>query len=175
MTMTEIEAKAAHLRAARNVLAADLSILNDALEAVKRQFMPRIKNGVNRLAARHTELHTALESSPELFESPRTQVFHGIKVGFRKGTGGIEWDDDERTSDLIKKHFPEQFDVLVKTTRKPQKKALGSLEVSDLKKVACRVESTGDVVVIKATDSEVDKAVNALLKGAVEEAQKEAA
>ena len=37
------------------------------------------------------------------------------------------------------------------------------------------VEGTSDVVVIKATDSEVDKIVTALLKGAVDEAQKEAA
>jgi hypothetical protein len=175
MTITEIEIKAASVRAARNVLAADLSILNDELEAVKRQFMGRIKNGVNRLAASHAKLHEAIKSSPELFEKPRTQVFHGIKVGFRKGTGGVDWDDDEKVASLIKKHFPEQFDVLVKTTHKPQAKALDRLDVSDLKRIGCTVEGTGDVVVIKPTDSEVDKAVNALLKGAIDEAQKEAA
>lgn len=175
MTLNEIESKTGSYKIARTRLAESVHALNEDIEAMKRQRMPRILRNAELAAAARLELHECIEDSPEEFKSPRTQVFHGIKVGFRKGTGGIDWDDDERTSDLIEKHFPDQFKTLVKTTRKPQAKALASLEVGELKKVACRVESTGDIVVIKPTDSEVDKTVNALLKGAVDEAQREAA
>lgn len=175
MTLSEIESKTKALATTRQMLAGYVESLNAEIEDAKRRYLHHIKTAVNRAAKCHAELRDAIEGSSEEFKSPRTQVFHGIKVGFRKGTGGIDWDDDERTSDLIEKHFPDQFKTLVKTTRKPQAKALASLEVGELKKVACRVESTGDVVVIKPIDSEVDKTVNALLKGAVDEAQREAA
>lgn len=175
MNISEIQHAARNFSNARNSLAGLVENLNDEIEKLKRFHMSAIKQAVNHAAQRREELRAAIESAPELFESPRTQVLHGIKVGFRKGAGGIEWDDDEQVSRLIKKHFEDQFDVLVKTTHKPQKKALGQLEVADLKKLGCRVEETGDVVVIKPTDSEVDKLVTALLKGAVDEAKAEAA
>lgn len=174
MTLTEIETKTKHFADARANLSSLVDELNQALDAVKRPFLPQLKIAVRRAAQRYAELEAAIASAPEAFEKPRTHVFHGVKVGFRKGTGGIDWLDDEKVADLIQKHLPEQFDVLVKTTRKPQAKALASLDVADLKKIGCTVESTGDVVVIKPADSEVDKVVTALLKGATEEAQREA-
>lgn len=99
-----------------------------------------------------------------MFDTPRTVVFYGIKVGLQKGKGAIEWDDDAQVVKLIEKHFPEQADVLIKTTKKPVKKALAQLTVAELKKLGIVVEETGDQVVIKSTDSEIDKLVNALLK-----------
>ena len=90
-------------------------------------------------------------------------------MGFRKGTGGIDWSDDDQTVKLIEKHFPKtQAELLIKTTKKPIKKALADLDVADLKRIGCTVESTGDVVFIKPADSTVDKHVNALLKEAME-------
>jgi hypothetical protein len=175
MNMTDISNKANKLAIARHLLATLAQSLNADIEELKRDYMAQIKKAVARVAIDHEDLRAALEASPELFDKPRTQVFSGIKVGFRKGSGGIDWDDDEKVAALVQKHFADQFDVLIKTTHKPIKKALEQLDVSDLKKVGCRVEATGDVVVIKPIDSAVDKAVAALLKGATEEAQKEAA
>jgi hypothetical protein len=175
MTLSEIESLAKEYARVREALAERVQDLNDAIAAVKRPLLVPIKRAVALAAGRHEDLRAALLDSPQAFAKPRTQVFHGIKVGFRKGSGGVDWDDDERTADLIKKHFPDQFDVLVKTTRTPIKKALDNLDVSDLKRIGCRVESTGAVVVIKPADSDVDKVVNALLKGATDEAQEEAA
>jgi hypothetical protein len=61
-----------------------------------------------------------------------------------------------------------QDDLLIKITKKPIAKALADLDVSDLKRIGCRVEATGDIVVIASTDSEVDKLVKALLADEVE-------
>ena len=65
---------------------------------------------------------------------------------------------------LIEKHFTKaQMELLIKPTRKPIAKALVDLDVGDLKKLGCRVEATGDVVVIAPAKSDVDKLVKTLL------------
>ena len=75
-----------------------------------------------------------------------------------------EWEDDSQVVKLIQKHFPEQFDVLVKTIEKPIKDSLANLSVADLKRIGVTVTDSGDCVVIKSMDSEIDKLVDALLK-----------
>jgi hypothetical protein len=98
-------------------------------------------------------------------------VLHGLQLGYRKGKGAIDWGDDAQVVKLIRKHLPDQFDVLVKTTEKPIKAAVGNLPGPDLKKIGVTVEGTGDVSFAKDTTSAVDNLVAALLKGAEEEAE----
>lgn len=146
---------------ARDVLAGYVSTLEEKIAAAKR--------AVARAAEREAELRAAVTAAPHLFEKPKTVELHGIKVGFRKGSGGIDWASDDEVVARIRKHFSApEADLLIRTTEKPIAKALGELDVATLKKLGCTVEDTGDVVVIKATDSEIEKAVNALLKSATE-------
>lgn len=168
-TLADVESRTKRYADARSVLAGYVQELNAEIELLKRAALPRIKELVARAAQREAELKSLIESNPALFEKPRTQTFHGIKVGFRKGTGGIDWEDDEHVCKLIRKHFTkDEADLLIKTVERPIAKALTDLDVATLKKLGCTVEATGDVVVIKATDSEIEKAVNALLKGATD-------
>jgi hypothetical protein len=139
------------------------------LDKVKRRFLPILRRHVVGAAAAKLALHTAVASAPELFERPKTVIFHGVKVGYRKGSGGIDWEDDAAVVARIEKLFPKaQAELLIKTTKKPIAKALEDLDVKDLKALGCRVGDTGEVVVIKLVDSEIEKAVAALLKDAVE-------
>jgi hypothetical protein len=175
MTIVEIESLTKAFADVRNELADVVGVLNLQIENAKRKHLADIKRLVARCADKHGALKAAIESAPGLFDKPRTAVFHGIKVGFRKSSGSVDWEDDEQVAKLVEKHFPEQLDLLVKTSRKPIAKALLQLSVAELKKIGCTAEETGDVVVIKPTDSEVDKIVNALLNDATEEAAEEAA
>ncbi|MDP3612591.1 MAG: hypothetical protein Q8R98_12115, partial [Rubrivivax sp.] len=93
-----------------------------------------------------------------------------IRVGFEKGKGAISFEDADQVVKLVKKKLPELLDQLVKTEEKPLKGGLKQLTVAQLKSVGCTVEETGDQVVVRAVDSDVDKLVKALLKGAEEEA-----
>lgn len=169
-TLADLERRAKALAETRDVLVAIVTELNTGIEALKRDSMKPLKVAVKSVAEQHDRLKALIEANPELFQKPRSVVLHGIKLGFRKGNGGVEFEDPERVADLIRKHFPEQFDALVQTRHKPLKDALAQLTVVELKKVGCTVEASGDVVFIKATDSAVDKLVNALLKSATEEA-----
>ena len=168
-TLNQIETKTKTHALAREALAERVRELQDAIEDAKRRRLPGIKRAVEDAKATEAALRAAIEDSPELFEKPRTVIFYGIKVGFQKGKGRIEWDDDERVVTLIKRHFPDQIEALVKVTEKPLKTALAQLSVQELKKLGIEVEETGDLVVIKDTASDVDKLVTALLKEETEE------
>jgi hypothetical protein len=154
---------------ARERLAGTVATLEGKMEGIKRQFLPAVKVQVRKAIERQAELKDAIGESPDLFRRPRTVIMHGIRVGLEKGKGKIEWDDDDNVVKLIKKHFPEQADILIKKTERPLKKALATLSAADLKKLGIMVEETGDQVVIRPVDSEVDKIVAALLKDESEE------
>lgn len=138
--------------------------LEDEINQLKRKRLPVIKATVQHVMEKQEVLKAALEAAAPLFENPRTVVFHGIKVGFQKAKGKLAWTDDALVVKLIKKHFPDQVDILIKTTEKPSKDALKNLSAADLKKIGVTVNETGDQVVIKSTDSEIDKFVESLLK-----------
>ena len=55
--------------------------------------------------------------------------------------------------------------VFVETIANPR------TQIADLKRIGCTIEETGDVVVIKPTDSDVDKIVSALLADATAETE----
>ncbi|KAF0145082.1 MAG: hypothetical protein FD156_1193 [Nitrospirae bacterium] len=163
-TMNEIEKKTKDYAAAREVLSLRVQNLHNQIEAAKRTLLPGIKKAVQVASEKKAALSEAIKESPELFDRPRTVVISGIKVGLEKGKGKIEWEDDAQVVKLIEKHFPKQSDMLIKTTKKPLKKSLAQLSVAELKKLGIVVDETGDQVVIKGTDSDVDKLVKAFLK-----------
>ena len=163
-TLGEIERLTKDYADWREQLSNAVRALEDEIGAVKRKYMPSIKKKVAAVTERQANLKAALEESAELFVKPRTLILYGIRVGFMKAKGKISWEDDDQVIRLIKKHFSEQADVLIKITEKPVKDALGQLSAAELKRIGITVSETGDVVVIKSTDSEIDKLVEALLK-----------
>lgn len=164
--LKEIERLARAYATERRKLADSVSDLTTELAAAKRKQLPTIRRAVARVADQEAALRAALEAAPGLFAKPRTHTFDGIRVGFAKGKGGLSFEDGGRVVALIRKHFPEQFDVLVKVTETPLKGPLAQLEVRDLKRLGVAVTETGDQPVIKAVDGEVEKLVDALLKEA---------
>lgn len=169
--ITDIENRAKAYSEARTKVAEYVAELQSGIDALNRMHLPKLKRAVNRAAELAQQLRDQVAEAPELFEKPRTAIFHGIKVGFEKGKGAVDFDDDDRVVALIKKKLPDQADVLIKTTEKPVKSALKQLSVKELQSIGCTVEETGDQVVVRAVDRDVDKLVNALLKGATEDAE----
>lgn len=176
MTLTEIECYTKAFATVHSELSDVIRDLNDEIDRAKRKRLAEIKRLVARCAEKHSSLKSAIEAEPSLFVKPRTYIFHGVKVGLQKGKGGIEWDDADRVVELIHKHFKDdEAATLLHITEKPDKEMLEKLPAADLKKLGCTIVDVADQVVIKPTDSEVDKVVNALLKDAVGDAAQEAA
>lgn len=165
-TLTDIEQQTRAYATARDVLTERVQILEAEIEASKRRRLHGIKEAVRKIKDIEAALHNSIESAPELFVKPRTIVISGIRIGMAKGKGKIEFENPEQVVRLIRRHFPDQADTLVAVKETPVKKALANLAVAELKRIGVTVEQTNDEVVIKPTDSQVDKLVSALLKEA---------
>jgi len=173
-TLAEIEMMCRDYALARSALKEKVEALNEEIERLKRQRLPQIRKAVEMAAERQNALRTAVSESPELFQKPKTQIFHGIEIGFRKGKGQLVWEDEEQVVRLIHKYYPEEYETYLKITERPIKTALAQLSVNELRRLGVTVIETGDEVIIKATDTEIDRLVNSLLKDEIKEA-KEAA
>ena len=162
--------RAEALARARGQLAELVQVLEEGLNHLKADAMPMIRESIDAAATAWSALAAEIEAHPELFVKPRTVSMHGIKFGFGKGKGGLEIADADRTCALIKKHLPDQAEVLIATKETPVKDALAQLPAADLKRIGVNVKDTGDQVVIRPADGEIDKIVKALIKAAVGDA-----
>jgi hypothetical protein len=170
-TLGEIDTMAKEFSDARQRLSDTMQDLEDRQEALLRQFLPGIKRQVNIVKEKEETLKAAIGDNPELFGKPRTVIMHGVRCGFRKGSGKLDWEDDDQVVKLIKKHHADMVDLLVRVTEKPVESALKQLDVADLMKLGITVEGTGDVVVAQPTDSQIEKQVKKLLKEEQKKAQ----
>ena len=173
-TLAEIEILTKKFSEARADLKSRISYLEDEIAVLKRKYLPGIKKSIEAAASAKMRLHSEIEDSAELFVKPRTIIFHGIKIGYQKGKGEITWEDSEQVVKLIKKHYPGIFDAYIKITETPIKSALAQLPAAELKKLGIIIAETGDEIVIKGTDSDIDKMVNALFKDEEMEAREAA-
>lgn len=173
MTMEQIERLCRAYDEARGVLSTRVSDLEAELDAAKRRALPAIKRAVAKAAEAEAALHAAVAATPALFVKPKTQIFHGVKVGYQKGKGKLEWEDDDALVARIERTYKGQDDVLdllLIVTKKPSKQGLNTLDAKDLRALGVTVEDTDDRVVVKPVDGAVEKLVKALLKDAVEDA-----
>lgn len=172
-TLPDIEKGAKHF-AQTHAAVADLV---KTIEAEKAAVDARYERALEALVAACADdrkiLHDLIVAAPELFEKPRTLVLSGVKVGFRKGAGGLQIENEPRTIDLIEKHLAEQADILIHTEKTVVLKALRELDVKDLMQIGCRIEGVGDVPVL-SIQNETAKRVAALIKAALEKRDEEA-
>lgn len=171
VTMNEIETRAEKLARANAEIANIAGAMQEAFDAIKRVELPKLRRAVEKAAQHHEALKAMIEASPELFEKPKTVTFHGIRMGYMKGKGGIAWDDTDAVVQAIMKYLPDQAEQLIRWTGKPLKEAINQLDVATLRKIGCRVVDTGESVLIKAVDSDFLKLAETLLKDATEEAR----
>lgn len=161
--MEQVERLTQAYRKEYDTLAERIGDLEQETEKLKRRRLPGIKSAVQSAAVARAALAGHIEQHPELFERPRTVVIAGVRVGIMKGKGQIVWDSPAQVVRMIRKHFPDQADALIKITEVPIKKAVGNLTTAELKKLGARVEQSGDAVVVRPVDGEIDKLVTALL------------
>lgn len=164
--LAEIEAATKLYADNRELLALRVEELNTKIEELKRETLPAIKQAAADTANAKEALEALIDSNRHLFRQPKSIIISGIRVGLKKGSGKIEFDDADLVIKRIKKMFAkaEEQELYIKTTEKLRKKPLEDLDAATLKKLGITVEGTGDVVLIKPVDSDVDKIVNAMLK-----------
>jgi hypothetical protein len=175
VTLSHIETSARKLREARDDVSEIVTALHNQIAALQSDAIRRIKSAVSRTADRRSELFNLIDCNRHLFIKPKTATFYGICCGVEKGRGRIAYDSEESVIAAAEKKLPDLLDTIAPATRALLKTALKKLTGEQLEKLGCTVEGTGDRVIVRYTDEEVDKLVNALLKSATDEAQAEAA
>ncbi len=139
--------------------------LNSEVAIVENMYKQRLDIGVQRTVSALDELKALLQRHKKLFTKPRTKKFFGTLVGFRKQKGKVTFEDADKVVALIKQHMPDEADLLIDTTETPAKSTLDNLPSKALKKLGCELKDAGDKLVIKPVKSDVDKHINALIKG----------
>lgn len=169
-TMTDITRLTEAYSIRHDNLASTLRRIEEEIRAVRSKHLDTLKQKVRATAEAHSALHAAIESAPELFEKPRTQVIAGIKVGMTKQRGKIEITDERATITRIRKLLPEdQAELLVNVKESVDKQAAMTLTAADLKRLGIHVTDDVDAVYIRPTDSDIDKLVEKLLNEAARE------
>jgi hypothetical protein len=153
---------------ARDVLSHHLDDFDTELKALRRRHLSGIKQAAGVAAQRKSELAGAVVDARAAFDDPKTQVLHGIKVGFEKGKGRVTFDDEGSVTARIDQVFRQEADQYLIITRKPSKAALLTLDAAMLKRLGVKIESDGDQVVIRATGTDIDKLVAKILEEGTE-------
>lgn len=161
--LVEIEQLVRAYADAREVLSGRVQSLQAEIESAKRRKLAGIKKAVAACADAHDALSAAIQAAPGSFTRPKTKVICGIRIGFARQKIKLVINDEDKTLQLIRRHFADLEEALIKVTEKPIRKALEGLSAAELKRIGVTVVVAGEKVMIKPTDSEVDKLVNALL------------
>jgi len=165
-----IEKLSKHYAEQRHQLADLLSEIEQSQRDIINENIRHIRRLLAETAAAESELRNALESSPALFEKPRTRVLHGVKVGITKGKGKVEIPDETKTIDRIRKLLPEdQAELLISVKERVDRRVVADLTAADLKRLGIQVIDGGDQIVIRPVDSALDKLIKALLSDIPEE------
>jgi hypothetical protein len=162
-TMEEIERLTREHAADRRMLAERVAALNDDIRSLQRRRMPGLRNSLAKAQDSKAALVGAIAASDGLFEKPKSVTVEGIKVGYAKSKGRIDYDDGDQVVRAIRKKLPEEADALIKVNETPVKGALGNLTAAQLKAIGCRVVDSGEHVVVKPQDGELDKLVAKLM------------
>ena len=163
MTIDRIEQLCATFAARRKVLANKMAKLDQELSRVKRRYVTDIKMTAALVADVEADLTSAIDAAPELFDKPKTQIFHGIKVGFRKGQGKLEWEDDAKMVAKLKKRLGDDAEDYIITTEKPSRDALKCLDDATLGKLGISLVGADDQIVVKPVETEIEKLVKAIM------------
>ena len=122
-----------------------------------------IRNRTAELAVARQALHGAIQSSPELFERPRTRSQHGVVYGMRKGSGKLVGDVDLIVA-RVRKLLPDRTDELLCTKTTPVKAALKKLPADQLAALGAKIDDADDNVTIKvATDDDLERFVELVM------------
>lgn len=148
------------LRTKMNTVQAEL---RDVAEQHRLEMIALLDQATNA----REELASLLEANASLFDSPRTVNHHGIKVGFQKQQGKVEFKDEPEVIKRIKQALPELVDTLIEPSESVRKDAMKKLTVQQLAAVGASLVGAGDAIVIKATDDAIDKMLKGLASDSV--------
>jgi hypothetical protein len=168
-TMQEIEKLMERFGALRDALAGAALAQDEEIAECEKRHAPRLRRLTKDFQAAHEAVVDAVRAAPDLFAQKRSVVLHGIRAGWQKGKGALEWDDDADVVARIERHFADQADELIRVSKKPVRAALNELSTHDLRRLGITVEETGDEPFARLAEKEAARLIRALLRKAAKD------
>lgn len=172
--LTEIDQLARQYADAQTSLDTITNDLKAEIDAAVRKRWASLRAATTRAAERYDALLAAVTDARDVFDRPKTRILHGVRVGYRKAADAVHVMNADNTCALIKRVLADQRDVLIATSETPVMDALKQLDDATLKQIGCRRVTGDNAPFAKLADTEIDKVVAALMKGAIEKAEAEA-
>ncbi len=154
---------------AREALEETAEAIRDEQRAAVRRRLRGLKARVAAASAARDALRQALAVAPHLFERPRTRAIEGIKVGYRKMPGRIEYADEAKVIARIRARWPAREAELVRVKESLDRGALKRLDGRELATIGASIIEVDDEIVIAAAADDLDKLVDTLLEDGTEE------
>lgn len=166
-TMAEIEALAKAFSSARDALSERVQVMRDEVEKARRMRIQGVKNSLARFAETHDALLAAINESKALFDKPKSRTLHGVRVGWKKNKGTIEYADEAATVAAIERKFSsDKAGTLVRTKKTLIAAAIEQLTGAELKAIGVTVGNDTEQPFVKPVGDDIDKLTRALLKDA---------
>jgi hypothetical protein len=174
LVFVELEKMAGRLREKYDELGARVIEVNALLRTVRDEARPGIKRLLTGMMICREQMREMVAHRLDLFESPRSRVMHGFRIGQQKMPGILQVANAESTIELIRRHLPERAAELIVESPRLNREALKRLEVWEMAKIGCELAGAGDVVIVRPVDGDLERDVKALLAGAEEAAEETA-
>src|SRR3989304_1944114 len=133
MSMLLIEVRTKKYAEVYEELSGSITSMENEIETIKNKPLPGIKSLLVKLKPAAESLYSIINENKGLFDNPKTQIFHNIRVGLAKGKGRKEFNSG-KTIKLIRKWFPRKAKQLIKIDEKVISAALDKLSVTELKR-----------------------------------------
>lgn len=151
-----LRTKCAELSRKRARIVAGISEMQQKMNAVRSQYEAFLLEEIGEAEKVHAEIKVLTAQNKGLFHDPKSHVFHGIKVGFRKAEATYEV--AKKTLALIKELCTaDVINLLIKTKQTINKAALKGLDSDTLKKLKVKFVEGADEVIVQPQDDALEK------------------
>lgn len=151
-----LRTKCADLSRKRARIVAGISEMQQKMNAVRATYEAFLLEEIADAEKVRAEIKVLTAQNKGLFHDPKSHVFHGIKVGFRKSEATYEV--AKKTLALIKELCTtDVINLLIKTKETINKAALKGLDSDTLKQLKVRIVEGADEVIVQPQDDVLEK------------------
>jgi len=163
VTLDLLSKTAEDLAGKRRALMLAAADMESEVTAVRKRHMPGLRSLALKVRSATDGLKVLVAKVPELFAKPRSRKVADIQYGFRKGSGKIEWDDEEKVIARIRSKRPDLVATAIVSKESVSKEAIEQLTAAELKALGITITGAGDAAYVKAKDADTDALIKLAL------------
>lgn len=139
-----------------------IATMEREIAQVRERYLPELRGAVGVTDAEEDKLAGLLRRGKALFDRPKSRVFHGVRVGWRKGQDTVEMPADADLVPVIEIELPELAEALIDREPTVRKSAIKNLSDDELRRIGVRRVLGAEAVSIIVQDSDETRLAAAL-------------